>query len=238
MDPGNNWDTPIPSYSQQGGFDYGNYDSQQPISGTGVNATGNEYAATSHFESNNNLPEGEEDELPLLEELGINPQHIKDKAMSVLNPFKIKNTDSCREYIEDEDLAGPLCFALLLGFAMMLGGKMHFGHIYAYGVSGCGLVWCLLNLMNEPGVGLQFIISILGYNLLPLVFLAFLSGLGVLLLSITSFFMVAICSVFILWSSWCSTRMLVVGLNMEHQRWLLFYPLLLFYTTFALITVF
>eukprot|EP00754_Rhynchopus_humris_P051767 Rhum_TRINITY_DN9724_c0_g1::Rhum_TRINITY_DN9724_c0_g1_i1::g.34909::m.34909/K20363/YIP1, YIPF5; protein transport protein YIP1 len=72
----------------------------------------------------------DEEELPILEELGINLEHIRSKALSVLNPFKIQDTEKCKEYIEDDDLAGPVCFAVLLGVSMMLEGKMHFGHIY------------------------------------------------------------------------------------------------------------
>ena len=48
----------------------------------------------------------DEEELPILEELGINLEHIRSKALSVLNPFKIQDTEKCREYIEDDDLAG------------------------------------------------------------------------------------------------------------------------------------
>ena len=134
MEPagGVNWDAPMQTYSQQpGGYDYGYDPTQTNEGGVRNNVTGGEYSTGGYQTQSANAQSPEDDDdLPLLEELGINPQHIKDKALSVLNPFKIKNTDSCREYIEDEDLAGPLCFALLLGFAMMLGGKMHFGHIY------------------------------------------------------------------------------------------------------------
>ncbi|KAJ9441628.1 Protein YIPF5-like protein [Diplonema papillatum] len=180
----------------------------------------------------------DEEDLPLLTELGINPEHIKSKALAVLNPLKIKNTESCKEYIDDEDLAGPVCFALLLGFSMMLEGKMHFGHIYAYGVTGCLLMYGLLNLMCETQVGVQFTLSILGYNILPISILALISALGWLLLTTPGFIVYTTCAVFILWSAWCATQMFVVGLDMHQQRWLVFYPLLLFYTTFALITVF
>eukprot|EP01063_Lacrimia_lanifica_P021241 TRINITY_DN2851_c0_g1_i1.p1 TRINITY_DN2851_c0_g1~~TRINITY_DN2851_c0_g1_i1.p1 ORF type:complete len:295 (+),score=95.84 TRINITY_DN2851_c0_g1_i1:60-887(+) len=148
----------------------------------------------------------DDEDLPLLEELGIHPEHIKMKAMSVLNPFKIQNTDACREFIEDEDLAGPLCFALMLGFAMMLEGKMHFGHIYAYGVTGSLLVYGLLNLMSDADVGLTFTVSILGYNILPISFLAVISTFGWLLLSSPGFLVYTACAFFITWSAWCSTQ--------------------------------
>lgn len=56
------------------------------------------------------------DEPPLLEELGINFDHIKRKTISVLNPFKPVDM----EIATDCDLAGPIVFALLLGFSQSL----------------------------------------------------------------------------------------------------------------------
>ncbi|PIK49696.1 hypothetical protein BSL78_13428, partial [Apostichopus japonicus] len=52
-----------------------------------------------------------EDEPPLLEELGINFEHIYQKTLSVLNP--LRETDPAA--IADCDLAGPLVFALAFG---------------------------------------------------------------------------------------------------------------------------
>ena len=43
-------------------------------------------------------------EPPLLEELGINPEHILQKTLSVLNPFRVTRPDVAG----DADLAGPL----------------------------------------------------------------------------------------------------------------------------------
>ncbi|KAJ9441631.1 Protein YIPF5-like protein [Diplonema papillatum] len=123
----------------------------------------------------------DEEDLPLLTELGINPEHIKSKALAVLNPLKIKNTESCKEYIDDEDLA-------------------------AYGVTGCLLMYGLLNLMCETQVGVQFTLSILGYNILPISILALISALGWLLLTTPGFIVYTTCAVFILWSAWCATQ--------------------------------
>lgn len=43
-------------------------------------------------------------EPPLLEELGINPNYIIQKTMTVLNPFRTATADVAK----DSDLAGPL----------------------------------------------------------------------------------------------------------------------------------
>ena len=79
-------------------------------------------------------------------------------------------------------------------------------YLTAYGVTGCLLVYGLLNLMCDKPVGLQFTLSILGYNILPLCILAFTSSLGWLLLSSPGFIVYTTCGVFILWSAWCSTQ--------------------------------
>jgi len=57
-----------------------------------------------------------ENEPPLLEELGINFSHIMQKTLAVLIPMKTLN----QELMTDTDMAGPLCFCLLLGFCLLL----------------------------------------------------------------------------------------------------------------------
>jgi hypothetical protein len=59
---------------------------------------------------------GFENEPPLLEELGINMTHIRKKTMAVLNPFREVDQES----LEDNDLSGPLFFALLLGTFLLM----------------------------------------------------------------------------------------------------------------------
>eukprot|EP01133_Synstelium_polycarpum_P015093 gene15093-17868_t len=74
-----------------------------------------------------------DDELPLLEELGINFDHIKTKTLSVLNPFK--KIDA--HIMDDTDLGGPIFFDLVLGFSSLMSGKVQFGYIYGLGLIGC-----------------------------------------------------------------------------------------------------
>ncbi|KAK6024539.1 Yip1 domain protein [Ostertagia ostertagi] len=88
-----------------------------------------------------------ENEPPLLEELGINFSHIKEKTFAVLNP----TSSASPEVIEDQDLAGPLVFCLLFGFALLLHGKMTFGYIYGIGGLGCVGMYALMNLMAGSG---------------------------------------------------------------------------------------
>jgi len=89
---------------------------------------------------------GEEDysmEPPLLVELGINFQHIWEKTKTVLMPL-----GSMDEHImDDADLAGPLFFLLSFGIFLLMTGKVHFGYIYGFGVSGCIAMYLVLNLL-------------------------------------------------------------------------------------------
>lgn len=64
-----------------------------------------------------------DNEPPLLEELGINVNHIWDKTLAVLNPLRKSEATILNEC----DLAGPLVFCLAFGCFLMLAGKIHFG---------------------------------------------------------------------------------------------------------------
>ncbi len=67
-------------------------------------------------------------ETPLLEELGINFEHIWAKTRAVM--ILIRRSDSL--HLEDADLAGPIVFCLIFGFLLLLKGK----------VCVCVCVWC------------------------------------------------------------------------------------------------
>jgi hypothetical protein len=73
-----------------------------------------------------------DNEPPLLEELGINFEHIFRKTKCVLNPFAKPH----ETIIHDEDLAGPLVFCIAYGFSLLLLGKIQFGYIY--GITALG----------------------------------------------------------------------------------------------------
>ena len=66
-----------------------------------------------------------ENEPPLLEELGINFDHIRQKTFAVLNPVGTASA----EVIADQDLAGPLVFCLLFGASLLLHGKVIYRYI-------------------------------------------------------------------------------------------------------------
>ncbi|CAF0849662.1 unnamed protein product [Brachionus calyciflorus] len=171
-----------------------------------------------------------DNEPPLLEELGINFDHIFRKTKCVLNPLAQPH----ESIIHDEDLAGPLVFCIAYGFSLLLMGKIHFGYIYGITALGCVSMYALLNLMSEKGVNAMCIGSTLGYCLLPMVFLSFLSSF----FTMKSYAGLMISIFFILWCSLSSSKLFVNALNMSNQQLLVLYPCFLLYGIFALLNVF
>ncbi|KAM7537220.1 hypothetical protein Aperf_G00000064643 [Anoplocephala perfoliata] len=112
-----------------------------------------------------------EDEPPLLEELGVNFNHIMQKTLNVLNPMR----ESPQEVLEDKDLAGPLVFCLIFGGTLLLAGKVHFNYIYGIGLLGCLGIYTLLSLMTPEGVAPTCVVSVLGYCMLPMCILSTIS---------------------------------------------------------------
>ncbi|KAK3737017.1 hypothetical protein QZH41_018405 [Actinostola sp. cb2023] len=171
------------------------------------------------------------DEPPLLEELGINFEHIWQKTLSVVNP--LQQTDA--NIMDDTDLAGPLVFCLAFGGFLLLSGKVHgFGYIYGLGVLGCSALYSILNLMSMTGVTFGCVISVLGYCLLPMVLLSSISTL----LSLQGLIGTVLTAITIGWCSLSASKLFVVVLAMDSQQLLVAYPCALLYGVFALLTVF
>lgn len=171
-----------------------------------------------------------EDEPPLLEELGINFDHIVQKTWSVLH--LLKETDPL--VVGDADMAGPLVFCFAFMASLLLGGKVAFGYIYGLGLMGCLGMYLLLNLMSISGVGLACVVSILGYCLLPMVLLSFAS----ILFSLTGVVGMAATGVAIGWCGLAAAKLFVGALGMHHQQLIVMYPCCLVYGVFGLLTVF
>lgn len=184
------------------------------------------------------------EEPPLLEELGVNVEHILAKTKAVVIPFRRfhqKQSSALADpsmIVEDADLAGPLAFALLLGGELLVTGKLQFGYIYGFGLFGCLAMTVILNLMS-PTMAISFwtVTSILGYALIPVNILA-----AVKIVLVVSWFgtsLVRFLAVLtVLWSTTASTRLLEIGCGLENQRYLLAYPIALLYSAFVLITIF
>ena len=174
--------------------------------------------------------ENYDDEPPLMEELGINFDHIVQKTMAVLNP--LKSTD--HSIMQDTDLAGPLVFGMAFGGSLLLSGKIQFGYVYGIGLVGCFAMYCLLNLMSLNGVTAGITVSVLGYCLLPMVLLSFASAL----LSLQGLVGLVLTLVTVLWCSTSASKLFVSALALDSQQLLVAYPCCLVYGVFALLTVF
>jgi len=198
----------------------------QPYTGQFLNPNKAVYSAPEAVSGSTDF----DDEPPLLEELGINPDHIFQKTLAVLNPFR--ETDAA--ILQDTDLAGPLAFVLAFGGLLLLSGKVHFSYIYSIGVLGCLAIYALLNLMAVSGVSVGVTVSVLGYCLLPMVAL---SGIGILI-SLQGVFGMCLTALAILWCSLSASKLFVTALTMDHQQPLVAYPCALLYGVFALLTIF
>ena len=111
------------------------------------------------------------DEPSLLEELEINPQHMQEKTVAVLNPFRTLDSN----LVVDADCWGPILFLLLFAASLLLAGKPLFSFIYGVAAIGWIGIYTILNLMSETGIDAQRTISVLGYCLLPMAILSWAS---------------------------------------------------------------
>ncbi|POM62253.1 Yip1 domain containing hypothetical protein [Phytophthora palmivora] len=172
-------------------------------------------------------------EPPLLEELGINFDHIWAKTVSVLLPTKQIN----EHILDDADLAGPLVFCFLFGMCLLLAAKVHFGYIYGFGVLSCLFMYLLMNLLSpERTIDIYRVCSVLGYCLLPIIGLAAINiVVSVKDLGIVGFFLASVCT---LWSTHTASRFFEKALYMTEQKYLVMYPTMLVYACFVLIAVF
>jgi len=174
---------------------------------------------------------GFEDEPPLLEELGINFEHILLKTKLVLNPLRSIQQD----VVNETDLAGPLVFICALGSMLLLSGKMHFGYIYGISVFAVVMMYFLLKFM-APNAGPSFgtVTSILGYCLLPIVILSCVS----VIFSLQGVLGSILSGLSVFWCSWSSSKLFCSALEMNSQQPLVAYPCAMLYGVFALLTVF
>lgn len=88
--------------------------------------------------------------------------------------------------------------------------------------------------MSPTGIDAYRVTSVLGYCLLPLV----LTSLASIAISLDTLigYILSIASIF--WCAYASSGIFVSVLQMQNQRYLVGYPVMLFYASFALLTVF
>lgn len=171
-------------------------------------------------------------EPPLLQELGINFEHIKGKTLTVLNPLK---RDVNPDIMNDLDLAGPIIFVLLFGTLLLLAGKVQFGYVYGVGLFGVISLHYLFKLMShEIQIDLTRSALIIGYCLLPLVLVC---ALG-LVVSLDLMLGYILSGLAVSWCTYAASGLFVTVLKLHNVRPLIAYPLGLFYFVFALMAIF
>lgn len=133
-------------------------------------------------------------------------------------------------------MAGPILVAVLFGLSLLVRGKVEFGNIYGFGLTGCIGIFLIINLLSKQGqyVELYSCISILGYSLLPFCFLALSSLICNLRESLVG---MGLCWLIVAWSTVTATRFFEYGLDMEDKKYLVAYPIILFYSVFMLIVL-
>ncbi|MCL7024715.1 hypothetical protein MKW94_022436 [Papaver nudicaule] len=175
---------------------------------------------------------GFEDELPLLEELGINTRQIWRKTISILNPFRV-NPD----LHEDADLSGPFLFLMAFGLFQLLAGKFHFGILLGWITVASLFLYVVFNMLagRNGNLDLYRCLSLVGYCMLPMAILSasalFLPQAGVIVMGMAA--------VSVLWATKVCTGLLVelASCGGEH-RGLIAYACGLIFVLFSLLVIF
>lgn len=131
-------------------------------------------------------------------------------------------------------MAGPLAFCLLLGLCLLMRGKMYLGYIFGYGISGSMGLFVLLHLMTEHNLDAYQVISILGYCMLPIVVSAALA----IVIDMHGLFGLFGGIAIVLWCTKSATSIFEDALDMQQQRYLIAYPVAMFYATFVMFSIF
>uniref|UniRef100_A0A6B2EEY4 Putative rab gtpase-interacting factor golgi membrane protein n=1 Tax=Phlebotomus kandelakii TaxID=1109342 RepID=A0A6B2EEY4_9DIPT len=179
------------------------------------------------------------DEPPLLEELEIFPERIWEKSLVVLNPFHARGLTTSAEYFfKETDLAGPIAFCLTLAACLFVSGKgAHFGYIYGLCIMSVLVMYGLISLMcnaTENFVSLTGVASILGYSILPIVWLSIL-GIVVSLNSMLGMIMAVFA---VILATVGSSKIFCLMTGDGNQRYLIAYPCALVYVIFSLLVLF
>ena len=137
----------------------------------------------------------------------------------------------------DDDLAGPLLFAFLIGALHLLRGRVHFGYILGWFTLSTMAMYWLLNQLAAHGEGIELYRtgSVVGYCMLPLCLLA---ALAVVLPG--GLFTGVVAGVLVMWCTSKATAQFMRSLpqSSDGKRLVVAYPCFTLYCLFALLSVF
>ncbi|PLB36979.1 SAM complex subunit SAM50 [Aspergillus candidus] len=211
--------------------------------------------------------EGYDGEPPLLEELGVNFEHIRTKTLTVLNPFARID----QHLMDDSDLYGALLYIVLYGTFLLLSGKVFYGYIYGVAVFGTVALHLILSLMSpaldtalhtppnaaDPSANYDphhkpsmSDASAAGHFSATLTFPRSASVLGYcflplvltnlvgIMLPMDTLFGYLLTTAAVGWSTYSSSGMFCAVARMRGMRGLVAYPLALFYVVFGIMGIF
>ena len=108
------------------------------------------------------------------------------------------------------------------------------GYIFGIAFVGCWGTYLLLHLMTEHTLDLYQVMSVMGYCMLPIVVLAALA----IVIDMHGTFGAVLGLIFVAWCTKSATAIFEDALDMREQRYLIAYPVSMFYLTFSLISIF
>ena len=140
-----------------------------------------------------------------------------------------------KQIVDDADLSGPLLIAIIFGTLLLFRGKVQFGYIYGFGLTGCIGIFCLLKSMvaKEQPLFLYTVMSVLGYCLLPFTILAAVT----IFVPVINILGAILSLVIILWSTFMATQFIDAMLTMTGKKMIVAYPIFLFYMCFLLLAI-
>ncbi|XP_050548497.1 protein YIPF7-like, partial [Daktulosphaira vitifoliae] len=160
---------------------------------------------------------GEDDEPPLLEELGIDVNKIFTRLLHSLDP-----TGRCGVVLGDYDVIGPIALYLTYTSLLLLaGGKLMFSYVYGLAVLTSVCMYALLWAMTDsPEVTLTSTFSVLGYSFTPVVLVALLA----VFTNLKNIFGALVVLLAVLWSSTNAAKVFVAMFGNADQKYLMAYP--------------
>ncbi len=196
----------------------------------------------------NSAGRDDDDDQPLLEELGIDLPAIIHRIKAILT-FRYSSADAT-----SLDLGGPIIFMSIFAMCHLLVGKLHFGYILGWMVMGSVLLWFILSSMAAGGsedgyeryddgqggdshrLDLYSCCSIVGYSLLPLVLHAGLS----LLFPRRSMATYVVAVMAVGWATAAAAQLFMMRgqEGLKGKKLVVAYPCALMYTAFALLTLY
>lgn len=143
-----------------------------------------------------------------------------------------------RKVFENLDLIGPILFCVVFAAGLFVkGSEAHFGYIYGLSVCSVIFMYFLITLMsgaNHSNISVLGVASILGYCLLPVVWLSLIG----IFVSLNSTFGFIVCVGSVLLSTIGSSKIFCLMTGDPNQRFLIAYPCALIYIIFVLLVAF